>query len=163
MELHKAEAASVTPRPQALWLSVVMTLGGLVLLIIGARLFLRGAVGIGEWLGIPEALIGLTLVAVGTSLPEMAVSLIAVLRRQADVAVGNILGSNIFNLLGILGISAIIQPLPLAGRLLTIDQWVMLAAALALMAFLVTGKRLNRIEAGVLLAGYVVYVGFMAV
>ncbi|WP_286805551.1 MULTISPECIES: calcium/sodium antiporter [unclassified Marinimicrobium] len=162
-ELHKAEAASVTHRPQALWLSVAMTLGGLVLLIVGARLFLRGAVGIGEWLGIPEALIGLTLVAVGTSLPELAVSLIAVLRRQADVAVGNILGSNIFNLLGILGVSAVIQPLPLAGRLLAIDQWVMLAAVLALMAFLLTGKRLNRVEAGVLLAGYVVYVGFMAV
>ena len=160
--LHQAEADAVRPRPQALWLSWLFTLGGLALLLVGARLFLWGAVAVGEWLGIPQTLIGLTLVAVGTSLPELAVSLIAVLRREADVAVGNILGSNIFNILAILGVSSMVQPLPLAGRLLAVDQWVMLAAALALVLFLLTGRRLNRFEAAALLGGYVVYVAFMA-
>ncbi len=89
-------------------------------------------------------------------------SLIAVLRRHGDVAVGNILGSNIFNILAILGVSSIIQPLPLAGRLMLIDQWVMLAVALALVGFLITGLRLNRVEAGILLGGYVIYVASMA-
>lgn len=161
--LHQAEADLLEKRPTSLWLSVALAVGGLALLIIGARAFLTGAVGIGETLGIPETLIGLTLVAVGTSLPELAVSLIAVLRRQADVAVGNILGSNIFNILGILGVSSLIQPLPLAGRLLAVDQWVMLATAVALVLFLLSGKRLNRIESALLLTGYVTYIAFMAV
>src|SRR5690606_18157190 len=109
--------------------------------------------------GLSEAFIGLTLVAVGTSLPELAVSLMAALRRHADVAVGNVLGSNIFNALGILGVSAILQPLPLADRIVWFDQWVMLAAAVLLLVFLYTGRRLSRIEGGVLLLGYIAYVG----
>ncbi|WP_341937649.1 calcium/sodium antiporter [Marinimicrobium sp. C2-29] len=161
--LHQAESEELTHVPPSLPLSLLSAIGGLVLLILGARAFLTGAVGIGQWLGVPEAIIGLTLVAVGTSLPELAVSLIAVLRRHGDVAVGNILGSNIFNILAILGVSSIIQPLPLAGRLMLIDQWVMLAVALALVGFLITGLRLNRVEAGILLGGYVIYVASMAV
>jgi len=96
-------------------------------------------------------------VAVGTSLPELTVSVIAALRRHADVAVGNILGSNIFNILGILGFSAVLQPLPFAERVLEFDQWVMLGTAVLLCVFLVTGRRLDRIEGGLLLAGYIGY------
>ena len=103
-------------------------------------------------------MIGLTIVAVGTSLPEMAVSVIAALRRHADVAVGNIIGSNIFNVLGILGISAFLQPLPLAPRVALFDQWVMLGAAGILVLFLYTGMRLSRWEGAVLLAGYAAYI-----
>jgi cation:H+ antiporter len=87
---------------------------GLLLLIGGSQVLLMGAVGIAEHFGVSEAVIGLTLVAVGTSLPELSISVIAAIRRHADVAVGNILGSNIFNLLGILGISALLQPLPVS-------------------------------------------------
>jgi cation:H+ antiporter len=101
----------------------------------------------------------LTLVAVGTSLPEFAISLIATLRRHGDVAVGNILGSNIFNLLGILGISALLQPLPVHPRILQFDQWIMLASALLLLLFLYTRRRLSRLEGGLLLSGYVIYIG----
>ena len=125
----------------------------------GSQVLLMGAVGIAEHFGVSEAVIGLTLVAVGTSLPELSISVIAALRRHADVAVGNILGSNIFNLLGILGVSALLQPLPVHARILQFDQWVMLGSSLMLLLFLYTGRRLSRLEGGVLLACYGAYVG----
>ena len=117
-----------------------------------------GAIGIAEHFRVPEAVIGLTLVAVGTSLPELSISVIAAIRRHADVAVGNILGSNIFNLLGILGVSALLQPLPVHARILQFDQWVMLGTSLLLLVFLYSGRRLSRAEGGVLLIGYGIYV-----
>jgi cation:H+ antiporter len=129
------------------------------LLIVGSRVRLIGAMGIAARLGVSEAVIGLTVVAVGTSLPELSISVIAALRRHADVAIGNILGSNIFNLLGILGVSALLQPLPVHARILVFDQWVMLGTSLLLLVFLYTGHRLSRLEGGVLLAGYAVYIG----
>lgn len=140
--------------------SLAWTIGGLLLLLGGARLLVSGAVGIAEDLGVSEAVIGLTLVAIGTSLPELTVSLLAALRKHVDLAVGNILGSNIFNLAGVLGVSALIGPLPIAGRMLTLDRWVMLAATLVLMVFLVTRLRLSRIEGSLLLAAYVAYLWF---
>ncbi|MGB5538796.1 MAG: calcium/sodium antiporter [Gammaproteobacteria bacterium] len=158
-ELHKAEAEELSRVPKSVLWTVAAVISGLVLLIGGSHILLTGAVGIAEHFGIPEAVIGLTLVAVGTSLPELSISVIAAIRRHADVAVGNILGSNIFNLLGILGISALLQPLPVHARILQFDQWVMLGAALLLMLFLYTGRRLSRMEGGLLLIGYGVYVG----
>lgn len=140
--------------------SLVWTLGGLLLLLAGARLLVVGAVGVAGSMGVSEAVIGLTLVAVGTSLPELAVSLLAALRKQVDLAVGNILGSNIFNLTAVLGTSALIGPLPIAERMLTVDRWAMLAATLVLMLFLVTRLRLSRIEGSVLLAVYAGYLWF---
>jgi cation:H+ antiporter len=132
---------------------------GLLLLIVGSQVLLVGAVGIAEDLGVSEAIIGLTFVAVGTSLPELSISVIAALRRHADVAIGNVLGSNIFNLLGILGVSALLQPLPVHQRVLQFDQWVMLGTSLLLLLFLYTGSRLSRLEGGILLVGYGIYVG----
>ncbi|MFG6665690.1 calcium/sodium antiporter [Halomonas sp. HNIBRBA4712] len=145
-------------RPSSGALIGVGLVAGLALLIGGSQLLLYGAIGIAQALGLSEAVIGLTIVAVGTSLPELAVSLVAVLRRHADVAVGNILGSNIFNLLGILGVSAFLQPLTLAGRMAAFDQWIMLASALALLLFLATGLRLSRGEGAALLGGYAVFI-----
>ncbi|MDQ2076291.1 calcium/sodium antiporter [Marinimicrobium sp. ABcell2] len=160
-ELHQAWADELIQVPPSLLLINLWVVGGLVFLLVGARMFLYGAVGMGEALGVPEAIIGLTVVAVGTSLPELAVAVVAVLRRHADVAVGNVLGSNIFNLLGIAGVSAMVQPLTITGRLATLDQWVMLGAAGALMVFLLSGLRLNRLEAICLLLVYGVYLGAM--
>jgi cation:H+ antiporter len=121
-------------------------------------------VGVAEGFGVSEAMVGLTVVAVGTSLPELTISVIATVRRHADVAVGNVLGSNIFNLLGIAGLAALLQPLPVHDRILVLDQWVMLGSALLLLVFL-AGHRISRQEGVVLLAGYVVYLGicFMGV
>jgi cation:H+ antiporter len=132
---------------------------GLLLLIIGSQILLSAASEIAKALGVSEAVIGLTLVAVGTSLPELSISLIATLRKNVDVAVGNILGSNIFNLLGILGVSALLQPLPIHIRVLQFDQWVMLASSLLLLIFLYTGRTLSRIEGAVLFTAYALYVG----
>ncbi|MEH6355332.1 MAG: calcium/sodium antiporter [Marinobacter sp.] len=157
-ELHKAEAQEITAMPKTTpWIIMAIVLG-LALLIAGSQLLLKGAVGIAELFGVSEAVIGLTLVAVGTSLPELSISVIAALRRHADVAIGNILGSNIFNILGILGVSALLQPLPVNERILNFDQWVMLGTSLILLFFLYTGSRLSKLEGGLLLLGYGVYV-----
>lgn len=157
--LHIAEGEEVTTLPKTMLWIVTAVLLGLVCLIVGSQVLLKGAVGIAESFGLSEAVIGLTLVAVGTSLPELSISVIAAFRRHADVAIGNILGSNIFNLLGILGVSALLQPLPVHERILQFDQWVMLAASLILLIFLFTGRKLSRVEGGLLLLGYGVYVG----
>lgn len=158
-QVHAAEAEEVSMVPQSLAWSVLAVFIGLVFLISGSQILLKGAVGIAHIMGLPEVVIGLTLVAVGTSLPELTISVIAALRHHADVAIGNVLGSNIFNLLGILGVSAVLQPLEVTGRVLEIDQWVMLGVALLLFLFLYTSRRLSRLEGGVLLVGYVAYVG----
>jgi cation:H+ antiporter len=158
-ELHEAEAAELTALPQSAALTIVLVIVGLLLLIFGSQVLLVGAIGIAEGLGVSEAVIGLTLVAVGTSLPELSISVIAALRRHADVAIGNVLGSNIFNLLGILGVSALLQPLPVHLRVLQFDQWVMLGTSLLLLLFLYTGRRLSRLEGGILLLGYAIYAG----
>lgn len=156
--LHNAEAIELNALPKsAFWTAATVTLG-LLLLIAGAQILLMGAVGVAKHFGVSEAVIGLTLVAVGTSLPELTISVIAALRRHADVAVGNIIGSNIFNLLGILGISALIQPLPIHARIQQFDQWIVLGTSLLLLLCLYTGRQLSRLEGGILLAGYVVYV-----
>lgn len=157
--IHQAEAGEVSLIPKSAGWSALAIAIGFVCLIAGSKVLLMGAVGIAHGLGVSEAVIGLTLVAVGTSLPELTISVIAALRRHADVAVGNILGSNIFNLLGILGVSALLQPLELRGRILAFDQWVMLGVAVLLLVFLYTGRRLSRIEGGILLIGYAAYIG----
>ena len=158
-EVHLAEGGELTAVPKPLLITVLLSITGLLLLIGGSHVLIKGAVGLAESLGVSQALIGLTVVAVGTSLPEFSISVIAALRRHADVAVGNILGSNIFNLLGILGVSALLQPLPVHARIQQYDQWVMLGAALLLLLFLYTGQRLSRLEGVLLLAGYGCYIG----
>ena len=137
--------------------SVLMVLGGLGGLVLGGNLFLNSAVQVARTAGMSEAVIGLTIVAVGTSLPELVTSIVAALRGQGDIAVGNVLGSNMFNVLGILGVTAVVLPLR-AGGITMPTLWIMVgtAAAVALMA--VTGRRITRWEGGGLLAAYVAYV-----
>jgi len=156
--LHQAEAQELTALPRTALSICAAVIAGLLFLIVGARVLLSGAIGIAEGLGVSESVIGLTLVAAGTSLPELSISVIAAMRRHADVAVGNVLGSNIFNLLGVLGFAALLQPLPVHARMLQFDQWVMVGTALLLMLFLVTGRRISRFEGMVLLSGYIAYV-----
>lgn len=156
-EVYRAEAAEVAHVPTALPRTLLFSVVGLVLLVGGAQVLLHGAVSLATNVGLSEAVIGLTLVAVGTSLPELTISVIAAFRRHADVAIGNVLGSNLFNLLGILGISALLQPLPVPARILQFDQWVLLGTALLLFFFLYTGRRLSRGEGIALLVGYGAY------
>lgn len=137
--------------------SVLLCLLGLALLIGGSKMLVQGAAGIAHFYLVPEVLIGLTLVAVGTSLPEMVVSVMATVRGQTAVAVGNVLGSNLFNLLFILPTAAATHPLAVSARIGQFDLWAMLAAALLMMIFLVTGRKVSRFEGAVLLTGYFAY------
>lgn len=136
----------------ALWLGL-----GLVLLPVGANLLVNGATEIARAFGISETVIGLTLVAIGTSLPELAASVASALKGRADMALGNVVGSNIFNILGILGITAIIAPLPIPPEMMRLDLWVMLGAALLMFPFLFRGISLTRPVGAVFLAGYAAY------
>lgn len=145
------------PTAMALSTSLALLAGGLVLLVIGARMLVSGAVGIAETSGVSEAVIGLTVVAVGTSLPELATSVLAAFKREGDLAVGNIVGSNIFNILGILGVAALARPLQNTG-MSAVDLGVMIALAILLLPLARSGWRLSRWEGGVLFTIYVAYV-----
>lgn len=149
-----AEEVKISKRGLAV--DILMVLGGLLLLVLGARFLVDGAVIVARTLGWSEALIGLTVVAIGTSLPELATSLLAAVKRESDIAVGNIIGSNIFNLLGILGITAMVHPLQ-SGGVGMVDFAVMGAFALVLWPMAFHQQRLTRPEGAVLLAGYAGY------
>jgi cation:H+ antiporter len=150
-----AGADVVTPMtvPRA----VLIAGAGLVALLFGARFLVDGAVGVARGAGLSEAFIGLSIVAVGTSLPELATSVVAAIRRQSALAIGNVVGSNIFNVLGILGATALIAPVPVEARFLRFDLPVMLAASLALALVLWQGGRIGRGVGAVALLVYGVY------
>lgn len=154
---HTSEPLATTPA----FKTILMLLIGFAMLIGGAKLFLRGAVALAESWGVPEVIIGLTLVAVGTSLPELAATTIAAIKGETDVAVGNILGSNIFNILFILGVSSLLAPLPMAPRLIQVDQWVMLGTALLLVAFMAFGGAIGRVKGVIMVLAYAAYVTTM--
>ncbi|MFZ3583950.1 calcium/sodium antiporter [Loktanella sp. DJP18] len=149
-----------TKVPSSMAISALWVLGGLVILLFGARFLVDGSVSIARGFGVSEAFIGLTIVAVGTSLPELATSIIAAFRRQSEIAIGNIVGSNIFNVLGILGITALIKPVPVADRFLTFDLPIMIAASVVLTALLLTRPVIGRVIGVILLVAYVAYVWF---
>lgn len=130
---------------------------GLVLLVLGGRLLVLGAVELARLAGLSERVIGLTVVAIGTSMPEVAASVVAAYRGRSDVAIANLLGSNIFNILGILGITALIQPVPVSAVMLRTDMVWMLAAAVLLFPLLRSGMRVTRAEGVTLLLFYVAY------
>ena len=127
---HEFEGIQAMPRSTLLSLGFV--LAGSVGLVLGADWLVDGAVDVARRIGVSETVIGLTLVAVGTSLPELATSLIAAVRRQGDVAVGNVLGSNIFNIFGVMGVTALVVPVPVPAEIMRFDIWIMLGAAVAL-------------------------------
>ncbi|MCT8161658.1 calcium/sodium antiporter [Pseudoruegeria sp. SHC-113] len=132
---------------------------GLIGLPLGAELLVEGAENIARTFGVPETVIGLTLVALGTSLPELATTIMAALRRQADVALGNVIGSNMFNLLAIMGITGLVGPLPVDPGLLHFDLWVMLGASLLLAPFVFMKLDITRGWGLLLTALYLAYVG----
>jgi cation:H+ antiporter len=147
--------SGLTTGRAVMWLIV-----GLVLLLISSRALVWGAVGIAEALGVSDLIIGLTIVAIGTSLPELAASIMSTLKNEADIAIGNIIGSNMFNILGVLALPGLIAPSVLPGAALTRDYPIMLGLTIALfvMSYGFRGPgRINRIEGGLLLAAFVGY------
>jgi cation:H+ antiporter len=139
------------------WRIGLYLLFGLVGLPVGARVLVVNAEMIAKDYGVPETAIGLTLIAVGTSLPELATTTIAAVRRQGDVALGNVIGSNMFNLLAIIGIAAFVAPIPVDAALLRFDLWIMLAASLLLIPFVFTKLNFNRIWGAGLTLLYMAY------
>jgi cation:H+ antiporter len=145
--------------PEMPWIKVLVLLAlGLVGLPIGASLLVDSSVDIARDFGISETAIGLTLVAIGTSLPELATTVMAAVRRQADVALGNVIGSNMFNLLGIMGIASLIHPIPVDHSFIEFDFWIMLGASLLLVPFVFFRKDLTRGWGIALTALYIAYV-----
>ncbi len=144
--------------PLPLWQALLWVGLGLAALMLGARFLVDGAISIARELGLSEAFIGLTIVAVGTSLPELATSLIAAFRRQSEIAIGNIVGSNIFNLLGILGATAVIAPIPVAARFLSFDLPVLIVVSALLTGLLLRRPSIGRPMGAILLAAYAAYV-----
>ncbi|MGD9022205.1 MAG: calcium/sodium antiporter [Deltaproteobacteria bacterium] len=144
--------------------SILLVSAGLLGLIIGGKWIVDGAIHLALTLGMSESLVGLTIVAVGTSLPELATSAVAAYRRNADIAVGNVVGSNIFNILFVLGISSTIRPLPF-NRLSNTDIGVVILASALLFTCMFTGRRrsLDRWEGGIFLALYTAYVTFLII
>ncbi len=139
------------------WRIAVFMILGLIGLPLGAGLLVDNATIIAQAYGVSDTVIGLTLVAIGTSLPELATTVMAALRRQADVALGNVIGSNLFNLLGIIGIASFVGPIAVDPAFLRFDLWVMLAASLLLIPFVYLHKDITRIWGIALSALYAVY------
>ncbi len=143
--------------PRAFLYSLV----GLVLLIGGAHVFVEGAIALARDFNISEAVIGLTIVAVGTSLPEMVTALVAAYRGHNDVILGNILGSNIFNIFGILGLTAVISPVTIVPQIAVLDVWIMLAAAILFSIYLLRGWAINRLSGFAMIGSYVAYTAWL--
>lgn len=138
-------------------LDIVFVIGGLALTILGARFLVTSAIDIARDFNVSETVIGLTIVAVGTSLPELVTSVMAALRKHSDIAFGNIVGSNIYNILGILGVTAMVKPVLVPPQIASLDIWVMIGATALLFLTATSRWRIGRVEGGIMLAAYVAY------
>ncbi|MCH2395080.1 calcium/sodium antiporter [Oceanibaculum sp.] len=158
---YEHEADEVSDVPLKLPIAIIATLAGLGLLVVGAELMVEGATAIARDFGVSEAVIGLTIVAVGTSLPELATAIVAAIRRHSDVVLANIVGSNIFNVLAILGITATIAPIGVSERFLLIDGPIMLAITLLAFLVLLRARTVGRVIGSGFLMLYIGYIGML--
>ena len=148
---------------QRLWLQVLLILAGLGMLVLGAKWLVAGAVAIALWLGLSELVIGLTIVAAGTSLPEVATSVLASIRGERDIAVGNVVGSNLYNILAVLGLAAAVAPdgVAVATAALNFDVPVMIAVSIACLPVFISGGAIDRWEGAIFLLYYALYAAFL--
>lgn len=154
---QSTEATSKSP----IWLGLLLAVGGITLTIIGARVAVNAAVEIATLWGMSETVVGLTIVAVGTSLPELVTSVMAALRREQAIAFGNVVGSNIYNVLGILGVTAAVRPIAVPAEIAQVDIWVMCAATVAVIASVVWRERIGRLFGVAALGSYALYIGWL--
>lgn len=157
------EVSAILDAKVPAWQNLLLVVGGLVLLVLGARWLVQSAVEIATMLGVSEAVIGLTIVAAGTSLPEVVTSVVATMRGQRDIAVGNVVGSNTFNILCVLGFSGLVSPTPLlvGEQLAQLDIPVMLGVAILCVPLFFTGAILDRVEGSIFLVLYIAYIWYM--
>jgi len=156
-------SAQVNPHRFATLINSTYILLGLALLVAGSNLLVTGAVGLAHALGLSELVVGLTIIAVGTSLPELATSLLAAWKGERDIAVGNIVGSNLFNLLAVLGLAGLVSPekIPVAQNAISFDFPVMLAVMLACLPVFFAGYRISRWEGALFFAYYIAYTAYL--
>lgn len=164
-ELHnlqgEVEELAKTARPTRAWVSVSLVVLGVALLGAGAQSTVSGAVSLARIIGLSERVIGLTIVAAGTGLPEVVTSLVSSYRGRDDVAIGNVMGSNLFNILGILGLSGLASPLPVPTGIVQSDNWWMMGITVLLFPIIFTERRITRSEGAVLLGIYGAYLAFL--
>jgi len=156
--LEAIEEAGATPK--SAWIAAALIVGGIIALAGGSELLVRGATTIARAAGVSETVIGLTLVAVGTSLPELATAIVAAMRGHTEVALGNVLGSNIFNILLILGALFVITPVTVAPEVLNFDIWVLVGVTLLAVPVMLTGRHVSRIEGAFFVVLYLVFVWY---
>ena len=162
-EFAKEFGLEEKPKPHAWIINLGLIIAGLALLVLGSNFLVEGAVTLARALGLSELVIGLTVIAIGTSLPELATSIIAAFKGERDIAVGNIVGSNIFNLLMVLGLASLVAPatISVSPNALAFDFPVMIAVAVACLPIFFTGFRINRWEGALFLAYYMAYTGYL--
>jgi len=160
MQVKKDSVDKVQAETSPVWKNVLFLLGGLLLLAVGSNLFVDHASNLALALGVSEGVVGLTVVAGGTSLPELATSVVAARKGQSAIAIGNVIGSNVFNILLILGLTATISPLAIAG-ITTVDMAVMLLSVALVWLFSFTRFTVERWEGALLVGGYLVYLGWL--
>ncbi len=138
--------------------NILFALGGIAGLVVGANLMITGAVSLALKLGVSELVVGLSIVAFGTSLPELATSMVAAARKESDISVGNVVGSNIFNILFVIGLTALVSPIPVEASVISTQTPAMLAFSVVLLPFMIFKRDINRLEGFILLAAYIAYV-----
>ncbi len=161
---HNMEVQAEREQQPTTWglvVDIAWLAGGIAALYGGSEFLVDGATGLARMFGVSEGTIGLSIVAVGTSLPELATVIVAAWRGHPEVAVGGIIGSNIFNILAVLGIAAMVAPITINPAFLDFDVWVMLGATLIFIPFLLTNSKLNRIEGSIMLLCYVAYIAVL--
>lgn len=158
---HETEVADTMPQSHNVWVLAVMVVAGLAAAIFGARLLVQGAVVLADAAGLSESVIGLTVVAVGTSLPELIACLVAVWKKHPDVALGNVVGSNIYNVLGILGLTAMVHPIDVPAEIARFDVWILLGVTALLLVQLRSGWKMSRAEGSLLVLLYAGYTAFL--
>jgi cation:H+ antiporter len=159
---HGAEEFDTTTQ-RPLWISAVFIAAGIGVLMLGAQLLVKGAVNIASAMGVSDAVIGLTIVAVGTSLPELATAVVAAVKKHGDMVLGNVIGSNIFNILAILGVTSAIAPISVEDRFSLLDAPVMVGVSALVVIVLFALKKLGRVLGIAMMAGYFAYAGLQFV
>lgn len=164
LDEFSTEMPDTGSRWDAHWtVQLLLVAGGLGMLVLGADWLVDAAIAVARLFGVSDLVIGLTVVAVGTSMPEIATSLVAAFRGQRDIAVGNVVGSNIFNIFAVLGVSSVLSPdgIAVSEAVRNFDLWIMLAVAFACLPIVITGKEIARWEGGVFIAYYIAYTAYL--
>ena len=161
LQVEVNELTQATPSRLAGWQSLGLVALGIALLVGGAQATVVGAVELGRFWGMSERVIGLTIVAVGTGLPEIVTSLVSSIRGRDDIAIGNVVGSNLFNILGVLGINGLVQPVAIPSEIIRTDNLWLVGLTSLLFVFLFTGRRIARWEGALLLGSYVLYLALL--